>query len=301
MAETTIELEVLVRSADSGSLSEAARSLGVTPATASAAIKRLETRLGARLLLRSTRKLQLTPDGERYLPHARQALAALRAGQLSLGHSRRLIAGVLRITAPADLGRNHVFGWLERFVTEYPDVRLQLLLSDRLSDFFREPVDVALRYGTLADSAMVAVQLARLQRVLCAAPAYVAEFAAPLEPEELSTHAAVCHMIDGRPWDRWKLHSQERRVEVKLTPRWVFDDGEMVRRAALQGLGVAHKLLPDVDADLAARRLLRILPDWEGESVPLSLVYPERRLSPALRALVAFIREQARELPGAIA
>ncbi|MGH8408549.1 MAG: LysR family transcriptional regulator, partial [Pseudomonas sp.] len=146
-----LDLEVFVRTADTGSLSAAARSLSLTPAAASIALKRLETRLGIRLLARSTRSMRLTEEGRRYLDSVRVALEALSEGEQAVKQQGQSLSGLLQLAAPSDFGRNVLLGWLDEFKLEHPNVRLQLLLNDSNADLFRETVDIALRFGVPRD------------------------------------------------------------------------------------------------------------------------------------------------------
>lgn len=294
MSESLSDIAVFVACADSGRLSNAARALGITLAVASAALKRLEAQLGVRLILRTTRSLRLSAEGERYLPHAREALAALGAGRLAL--SAEAGGGLVRITAPADFGRNRLAGWLDEFAALHPQVRFQITLDDAIADFYAAPVDLALRYGHPTDSSLIALPLAQLLRVACAAPDYVARRGLPLQPQELPGHDTVCYMRQQRPADRWRFVRGAEECEVQVTPRWTFNDAEMVRRWAVQGRGVAYRIWADVVQDVRAGRLQRVLPQWVGEAVPLNLVYTERRVSPALRALIDFLLARRGEL-----
>ena len=155
------DLEVFVRAADCGSLSAAARELDLTPAVASAGLKRLEKTLGVLLLARSTRSLRLTLDGQRYIEHARATLESLASGQDALAADKEKITGKLTLSTPSDLGRNILLTWLEAFQRIHPSLSLQLRVSDRISDLYRQPVDVALRYGVPGDSSLVAVYCAQ--------------------------------------------------------------------------------------------------------------------------------------------
>lgn len=296
MSESVSDIAVFVACADSGRLNHAAAALGVTPAVASAALKRLEVQLGARLVLRTTRSLRLSAEGERYLPHARAALVALAAGRLALSHAQAEVRGLVRITAPADFGRNRLAGWLADFAERYPQVQFQVTLDDAVADFFAAPVDLALRYGRLNDSSLIALPLAELQRVACAAPAYLERRGMPAHPRDLAAHETLCYMRQQRPADRWSFRCGDQECEIAVMPRWTFNDAEMVRRWAIRGAGIAYRIWADVADDIAAGRLQRVLPDWLGEAVPLSLVYTERRLSPALRALIDFLVAHSAEL-----
>ncbi len=289
MSELLSDIEVFVASAEGARLAHAARVLGITPAGASAALKRLESTLGVKLILRTTRKLRLTQEGERYLLHARQALASLREGRLALASDATDISGLLRITAPADFGRNRLMARLIEFAALHPAVRFQVALDDAINDFFSEPIDLALRYGALGDARLIALPLTKLPRVLCASPDYLARRGVPAHPAELRAHDALCYMQQQRAADRWRLRRGAEMLEIEVAPRWVFNDAEMVRRCALRGMGIAFRIRGDVEDDIAAGRLHQVLPQWHGDPVPLSLVYPDRTLSPALRSLIAFL------------
>jgi len=176
------DLRLLVRIADAGNLSAAARQLGWLPATASAALKRVETELGARLFERTTRSMRPTEAGQRYLGYARQALEALDEGAESLGQDRTELSGPIRIAATSDLGRHILRPWLDAFCDEHPGVRITLVLGDRLADLMREDLDFALRYGHLQDSALVRRPLASHPRVIVGAPSYFKKHGRLLSP-----------------------------------------------------------------------------------------------------------------------
>ena len=163
------DLQLFVRAADLGSLSAAARAMDLSPAVASAALKRIEQQLGARLLARSTRSLRLTAEGEGFLAYARAALGSLEEGRRLLARGQDQVSGVLQLSAPSDFGRNLLVPWLDEFQREHPLLTVRLLLGDRIADLFRQPVDVALRYGAPEDSSLVALPIAAdNRRVLCA-------------------------------------------------------------------------------------------------------------------------------------
>ncbi|WP_028448560.1 LysR family transcriptional regulator [Chitinibacter tainanensis] len=281
------ELELLLCTAAAGSLSQAARQLDLSPAVASAMLKRLEAELGVPLLTRSTRHLRLTPAGELFLGHARQAVEEIRAGQLALQAGQQQIAGVLQLSVPSDLGRNVLLPWLDEFLARHPAVELRLELTDRLTNIYRSPVDVAIRYGEPADSGLVALPLAaHNRRVLCAAPAYVAAHGAPASPAEISAHACLSFQLGEQTHPRWRFYRGTESAQVQIAARRFSADGDVVRRWALAGHGLAYKSWLDVAADLAAGRLLPLLTDWQGELAPLYLVCADRRqLSPLVQAL----------------
>ncbi len=171
---------------------------------ASAALKRLESELEVRLFARSTRSLRLTPEGDAFLLHARASLRSLEEGRRLLQGGKDQIAGVLQLSAPSDFGRNLLLPWLDEFQARYPQLSLRLLLGDRVTDLYRQPVDVAIRYGAPADSSLVALPLAPdNRRVLCAAPGYLAERGEPRQPDDLREHNCLLYQLGGRVHDRW--------------------------------------------------------------------------------------------------
>ncbi len=257
------DLRIFVAAADHGSFSAAARELDLTPAVASAALKRLELTLETRLFVRSTRSLRLTSDGERYLEYARAALSTLQAGQNALARDKTAISGTLSVSIPSDLGRNVLLPWLDEFQLRHPRVSFQVRISDRLADLYRQPVDIALRYGTPNDSSLVALPLGEHnRRVVCASPAYFARHGMPQAPADLRRHNCLCFVLGESLHDRWTFERGGASQVVPVKGDRVGDDGDLVRRWALAGHGVAYKSRYDVLGDLRAGRLVEALPDY---------------------------------------
>lgn len=292
------DLQLFVRTAETGSLSAAARLLDVSPAVASAALKRLEQQLQVRLLARSTRSLRLTPEGELYLVHARLALQSLEEGRQQLVGSQEGICGVLQLSAPSDLGRNTLLPWLDAFQDEHPQLQLRLLLADRVTDLFREPVDIALRYGAPEDSSLVALPVApENRRVLCASPSYLARHGSPRSVEELHQHNCLLYMLHGRAYDRWRFQDGKREVLMNVAGDRVCDDADVTRRWAVAGRGVVYKSWLDVAEDVCEGRLQVLLPNWLGEPTPLYLVCAHRaQLSKAVHLLREFVQLRCQRL-----
>lgn len=291
-------MALFIRTADSGSLSAAARSMDLSPAVASAALKRLETELGVLLFVRTTRSIRLTVAGERLLSRSRPVLEELQAAEEEAVAGRAVISGDLQISMPSDLGRNIILRWLDQFQGQYPDVRLRVQLSDRLANVFRDPVDLAIRYGKPPDSSMVAMTLVPdNRRVLCASPAYLEAHGEPRSPEELGKHNCLCFMLGDMLYHHWRFMKDGELVEVEVSGNRVSDDSDAVRRWALDGYGVCYRSRLDVAHDLAAGRLRTLCDDWQGESVPLYLVCPDRRqMSPTIRTLREFLELRLRSL-----
>lgn len=290
------DIALFLRTVDLGSISAAARELDATPAVASASLKRLEAQLQVRLLVRSTRSLRLTPDGERYLDHARAALAALQAGHDALAQGRDVVAGRLTLAMPSDLGRNVLLPWLDEFQARHPAVSLQLHISDRMADLWRQPVDVAIRYGDPEDSSLVAQALApENRRVLCAAPQWIARHGKPGAPMDLRRFNCLRFSLVEGLHDRWRFKLDGEETSVRVDGDRTSDDAELVRRWAVAGAGIAYKSRLDVAADLRAGRLEALLPDYECESTPLYFVCPHRlMLTPTVTALREMLQEKVR-------
>ncbi len=290
------DLSVFVHTADRGSLSAAARGLEISPALASAALKRLEQALGLRLFARTTRSLRLTEDGEHYLVHAREALRLLREGHAALTRGRDSFGGTLKISMPSDIGRNILAGWLDQFQLLYPKINYQLSVGDRLSDLYRQPVDLAIRYGQQHDSSLIAMPLApHNRRVLVAAPAYVERHGRPDSVEDLQNHNCLRFSIDDMIHERWTFQPPGAGgpVAVAVSGDRSADDADVVRRWAVAGLGIAYKSQLDVVADLDSGRLLRLLPEVQGESAPLHMLCMHRsQVTPAVLRLRDFLRGQ---------
>lgn len=293
------DLEIFVRTVDSGSLSATARALDITPAAASAALKRLEAELHATLLVRSTRSLRVTPEGALFLEHCRSALNTLREGRQELATGRKQVHGVLRLAVSSDLGRNLLVPWLDAFEAQHPQVRFRLQLSDRMANVYSDPVDAAFRYGEPPDSNLVALPVALdNRRVLCASPAYLAQRGTPQSPQELSDHDCLCFMLGQDVNDRWSFWLDGKETIVRVRGGHIANDSDVVRRWAVAGRGVAYKARIDIADDLAKCRLVALCTDWVTEPVPLYMVLPDRRqLTPALRLLREFVALQCEGLP----
>jgi len=290
------DLTVFVRTADRGSLSAAARELEISPALASAAVKRLEGELKLRLFARTTRSLRLTEEGDHYLRHAREALRLLQEGHDALMQGKETLGGTLKISMPSDLGRNMLVGWLDEFQALYPKVSFQLSISDRVSDMYRQPVDIAIRYGVQEDSSLIAFPLApENRRVLVASPEYLKQHGKLNSLDELARHNCLRFMLEDVIHDRWSFY-RDAEAEPEVVPvngNRSVDDADVVRRWAVAGLGIAYKSRLDLSADIRAGRLQVLLPDLLGERTALSMVCMHRsQVTPTVLALRDFLRAQ---------
>ncbi|MCL9799934.1 LysR family transcriptional regulator [Pseudomonas sp. rhizo66] len=284
------DLGLFTRSAALGSFTAAALEADLLPGQVAAAIKRLERELDVRLFARTTRSLRLTAEGEQYLPTAHSVLEALKQGKENLRGETATLRGVLQVTAPSDLGRNILLPWLTLFRRQHPELTLRFSLSDQMADLFRDPVDVAIRYGSNEDANYVALPLAPWnRRVLVAAPEYVERHGYPQTPVDLHNHPCLLYQQGGRIYDKWSLGSETIQVSGPL----FSDDADIVRRWALSGEGIANKSWLDVSADVIAGRLVVLLKDFPGNASPLSLVCPHRKqITPAVSQLYTWLSGQ---------
>ena len=207
-------LHVLVQTARTGTLTAAASAMDLTPAAASAALKRLEIQLGTRLFERSTRAMRLTPQGQSMLDYARRALDLLAEGESLVESKNTKLVGTLRVASPSDLTRTTLLPWISAFLKDNPEVRVSLLVGDRPQDVVRDEVDVALRYGALDDSQLVARKLFDARPVLCAAPAYLKAHPAPRTPQDLQAHNCLMFHRRGQPHYRWRFKREGHWTEV---------------------------------------------------------------------------------------
>jgi DNA-binding transcriptional LysR family regulator len=286
------DVQLFVEVSQAGSISAGGRKLGLSPAAASAAIKRLEARLQSQLFERSTRSLRLTPAGEDFLSYGMQALALLHEGQEQLGTHRHALSGDIHLGAPSDLARDRLDQALEAFRREHPQVRLIMHLSDGMHDLYRFPVDLVVRYGLLRDSNLIAHKLCDNDRVVCAAPVYLKKHGRPTTLDELKAHNCICFYLGGEIYNRWRIGHEGRMREITVQGDRVADDGAMVRQWAVQGAGIAYKSRLDIQSDLDNGRLVDLFPEAQGEQSPLYAVYPSRRYQPLrLQTLLVHLQD----------
>jgi DNA-binding transcriptional LysR family regulator len=277
----TDELSVFCQAAASGSLSAAARKLGITPTVASRRLAALEEGLHLRLVNRTTRSLSLTPEGMSFLPHARNILDAEAAALGSLlennPEGRSAVTGLLRVTAPASFGRKVVAPLIPRLLSDHPSLRVQLSLQDRLVDIVGEGFDLAVRIGRMRDSSLLARKIADNPRRLCASPDYLARQGAPQRLADLSGHMRLGLM--GRA--NWPFVTATGVEDVRFDGRFESDSMEAVHVACLSGIGIATFSHWDVEAELASGRLVEVmLEDAAPESVAIWIVRPSSRHTP---------------------
>ncbi|HJV03104.1 MAG TPA: LysR family transcriptional regulator [Burkholderiaceae bacterium] len=295
--ELASHLDAFVMSADEGSFSAAARRLGHTPAAVSKSVALLEHRLGVRLFQRSTRSLALTTDGERLYAQVRLPWREIGDALSALHQGAGKPAGTLKVAMAHTMGRAYLLPLLPDFVEHYPDVVLDLRFDNRQVDLVAEGFDVGIGGGIELTEGLVARELARVHIVLAASPAYLRRHPAPADPAGLARHGGLLRrsLESGRvrPWTLRNDAGQE--VVASVRPVAIMDDPEALAKAAACGMGIAMLPLPHALPLFNSGALLRVLPDWYAEALPLSIYYSSRKLVPAkVRVFVDHVLEQFR-------
>ncbi|MXN73368.1 LysR family transcriptional regulator [Burkholderia sp. 4701] len=287
-------LDTFARIVSAGSLSAAARELDLSLSVVSKRLAQLEARLGVRLLHRTTRQQTLTDEGALFHAQVLRILAEIDQAEALMQDRRGTVSGVLRVTAPGELGRLRIAPLVAEFQRRHPQVTVQLLLTDTIVDLLAHEIDVAVRIGSLADSSMIARELAPNRRVLCASPAYVAEHGAPAHPGELRRHR--CIVLGEQARAEWRFDAADGAdgaIGIEVSAALLTNDGGAARMLALEGAGIALKSIWDVGPDLDAGRLVRILPGYAAPAAPLHAVYPGgRHLALRVRTFIDFVRER---------
>jgi DNA-binding transcriptional LysR family regulator len=283
------ELDIFARVVTCGSMSAAARELSVSPPVISKRIRSLEERLGTRLLQRTTRQLALTESGKGFYERVVAILASVDEAEAWVSRRAAAARGVLRVSAPTSFGRLHVAPHLVDFLKEYPDITMDLSLSDSFVDIVAEGFDLAIRIADLADSSLVAKRLAPNHRVLCATPAYLAALGEPQAIADLQRHRLLVHNAD-----QWRLEGPSGPATVKVESAVRTNSSEVIREAVLAGIGIALRSTWDVGPEIESGRLRIVMPGWRASSrVAVHAVYPSRRhLAHKVRVFMDFLGER---------
>jgi DNA-binding transcriptional LysR family regulator len=283
-------IAVFVKVVQAGSFSQAAKLLNMPNSTVSAKVAALEKRLGVTLLQRTTRRLHLTEPGAGYFRRCLQALEGLQAAESELESERSEAKGVLRLTAPVELGRSALPPVLDVLMKRHPAIKIDLIITNRLVDLVAENIDVAVRAGPLKDSGLIAKRFVLGQFGLWASPSYLKNNSVPRNPDELKEHDCLRFApFTGR---KLQLTNGRERAQIALAGRITADDFEALRALAVLGWGIA--LLPSFlcAEEAKERKLVSVLPNWRGDSVSISVVYPAQRfVAPKIRAFITAAEE----------
>lgn len=268
-----------------------ARKLGLSNAMVSKQIARLETALGARLLTRTTRRLQLTAEGERYLNGASKLLDELYELEAGLGDQRGEIRGRLRLSAPLDFGVKELMPALQEFERAHPGVKLDVVLEDRRVDLLAEDFDLLVRVGDLENSSLIARHLMIMPLHVYAAPSYLAQYGVPQHPDELSEHRCLHYSLQ-REGPSWGFLIDGKLQRFRFQPVMTCNNGRALVEAAVRGMGLVYKPAFLGETEVAKGRLVRVLEEFVTKPVGVHLLYAERAMMPArLQALVEALRD----------
>lgn len=283
----TADLEIFARVVSAGNMSAAGREMGLSPAVVSKRISHLEDRLGARLFQRTTRQLTLTEVGQGFYERVSGILASIEDAESYVSRRNSLPQGTLKLTAPTAFGRLHVAPYLADFLERYPDLTLDIHLSDTFVDIIGEGFDLAIRVAALQDSSLVARKLAPNHRMLCAAPSYLERRGEPRSLADLAAHNCLAPAAQ----EYWRLEGPDGQASVRVAGNIRTNSTELVREAMLAGVGIALRSTWDVGPELKSGRLRIVLPEYrESPEVAVHAVYPCRQYAPAkLRVFVDFL------------
>jgi DNA-binding transcriptional LysR family regulator len=286
------QMKTFVRVAEAGSFTAVAHEQGTTQSTISRQIAALEQHLGARLLTRTTRALSLTEDGRAFLAQALRTLDTLAEAEGVVGRRKGQPTGLVRLATPVVFGRLHIVPLVAAFLTRYPEVSVEVVMSDSFTDLVEQGIDVAIRVGEITDQSLVAHPIGRARRLLVASPAYLKRHPAPRVPADLSQHECIVYTRLATS-DRWHFDGPDGPISVKVSGRYRADNSEAVREGMLRGLGIAVIPAFAFAGEIEKKQARVLLEDFEPRPLPINAVYPSRRFVPLrVRALVDALADQ---------
>lgn len=288
-------LKLFTRIAITHNISLAGKEFGLSAAVSSSYISKLEASLGVKLIHRTTRKVALTEAGQEFLPHAKQVLETVETAKAAVGTGSIAPQGTLRVTAPASFGHLHIVPALKGFFARYPDVKVDLHLSDSIIDMVEGGFDIAIRNGKLNDSTLIARKLAQDTRIICASPDYLAQYGEPRTPKELLKH----QMIKLAGLDTWLFDTPKGEQRIKVQSHLQIDNGESVRDACVDGIGIALCSRWIAYRQLQRGELVQVLADYPLISeTAIWAVYPSSRLlAPKVRAFIDYFSAYFGDVP----
>lgn len=292
-------LALFLRIIAQGSLAAAGRERGLSPATVSERLAALEAHYGARLLNRTTRAISLTEEGRVLAQGAQSLLADAEELETRVKLGTRQLAGLIRLSAPCDLGRHRIAAVLDAFQQQHPKVVIDLHLSDGYVDVVAQGIDLAIRYGDLPDSTLMVRPLASNRRIVCASADYLQRHGTPQTPQDLQTHSTLLMRFGDEVDPCWPFRIEGKSRRINLRPARISNDGDLIRQWCLDGHGIARKSEWDIAEDLAAGRLVPLLQQYETAATRLQVVYPPgrartRRIQLLLEALQQAFGQPAR-------
>ena len=288
------DIDLFVRVVNKKGLAAAGREVGLSPATMTARINRLEEHYGVKLLNRTTRRVTLTDEGKNFYESCLRILNDIEQAEDTLIKGRTFLSGSLNVTSPSDIGQQHIATLIAQFVKRHPKISINLHLSDDIENLIEHNFDLGIRYGLLEDSRMISRKLSNdarafNSRVLCASPGYLEKHGTPNTPDDLSLHQCLTILSKGEMVKNWYFKDKNTTQVITIKPTLSSNDGAQIRRWALSGNGIALKSYWDIKNDLAANRLVEVLRDYSNKDIDINgvqgaadlhVVYPSRDYLP---------------------
>jgi len=296
--DSLTDIAVFVHVVDAGSFTAAAEKLDLSKPVVSKYVSRLENRLGARLLHRTTRRLSLTEVGRVFYERSQQGLLHLEEAEAEVTRLQAVPRGVLKLNSPMSFGILHVAPALPDFLSKYPELSVDISLDDRRVDLVEEGFDLAIRIGELPDSSLVARRLGPCQHVVCGAPDYFRQHGVPKTPEALREHNAITYKYQNSPREWHFISPEGAAVRIPVSGSIQMNNSLGLREALLRGAGITLTPSFVVGQDIAAGRLQAVLTTYKVQELSIYAVYPDRRhLSPKVRAFVDFMDQRITDIP----
>lgn len=292
------DINIFVRSAQTRSFSVAAQQLGMSPSAVSKAVMRLEESLGIRLMNRTTRKITLTDDGAAFYERCRQILGELEEAELQVTRSQATPTGTLRVDITSELGRLRIIPALPKFLSRYPDLKLDISLSNRITDLIEEGIDAVVRIGVGPDSSLIMHGLGTARFIVCAAPNYLRRSGIPQTLEDIKHHNCISFVSPwtGRVFD-WQFQQDGQEIRLPVEGNLCLNNGESILDVALAGVGLVQIYNYIASEAIARGKLKPVLEKYVAPGSPISVVYPQKRhLSAKIRAFVDFMSELMAQL-----
>lgn len=291
-----IEMEAFNAVVDTGSFVKAADSLNTSKAAISRYVSDLETRLGVRLLHRTTRKLSLTDEGQVFFLRSKELLSELNNAELEITSRNVIASGLIRINAPVTFGIKHLSPLWGQFLNRYPEIKLDITLADRIVDLVEEGYDVAIRVASLPNSTLISKKLSSTRLILCASPAYLNKSGTPQHPHELTHHSIIAYSHFSTK-DEWYFNGPEGQVSVKTNPRIHSNNGDTCRSVALKGLGIILQPSFLISEDIQSGALIELMPQYRSIELGIYAIYASRKhLAPKIRVLIDFLAENLKKI-----
>ena len=290
MADEVAELQLFVQIVNAGNLSAAARALNSSPAAMSRGLSALESRLGVRLVTRTSRSFELTEEGQLFYERCARIVADIAEAEAEASSKGDAVKGMLRVGAPMELGRRMIAPIITDFRQRFPEVQVHLMLSDAGLDVIDDGLDVALRIGLPADSSVIAKKILSAKRIVCASPSYLRKHGVPEKPSDLLQHDCIRLVRGRRVMDTWLFQDQGKRFEVIVNGTLSTTSGEVVHDWVRAGKGIALKAAWDLQPEIAAGTIIQCLSEFWCDEIDLFAICANRQhLSPRIRAFLDFV------------